>query len=498
MLGATMIGSAHVALLPSIIKGVKAAEQETRPNIVMLMTDDQTLADMEVMPKTRHLIGDAGVTFSNAFVSYSLCCPSRATYFTGQYAHNHGVLYNHPPNGGYGALRDKNTTFPVALQRAGYYTTHMGKYLNGVGGSAHAIPPGWNDFRGAVDPTTYNYYGYKLNFNGTIHTYPREEKYYRTDYFARMATDVIRRDAHTGHPFFLNVAFLAPHSAGPQEESGKQPASVGRGIMDNRLAVPPRRYRDAASESPYSLMLHDALDTHDPSFNEADMSDKPRFLQHDPNFRALTLKDMSEIEARTIDRQETLLAVDDAVQRIINTLRTTGVLHRTVVIFTSDNGFFAGEHRIRAGKYFVYDPSVRVPLLMRGPGIAHGVVRTQMVGNIDLAPTILALAHARPLRVMDGRSLVPLLRPDGATIQVHHELLFESGANTEYPAVYHAIRTERYLYVEYSTGDRELYDLKKDPYELQSRQNDPALRTERESLQRHLRALLTCSGATCR
>jgi arylsulfatase A-like enzyme len=308
--------------------------------------------------------------------------------------------------------------------------------------------------------------------------------------FTDIATSVIRRETRAHHPFFLNVAFLAPHSAGPQEEApGPQPAGIGRGEMDNRLAVPPARYR--------SIFRRLSI-VRGPAFNEADVSDKPGFLQHGKFFQPMTAQDEADIDARYQARVGSLMAVDDAVARIVATLKDTGALQNTVIMFTSDNGFFYGEHRIRGGKYFVYDPATRVPLLMRGPGIARGAVRTQMVSNIDLAPTILALAHARPLRLPDGRSLTPLLGPHGDQVTWDRALLFASGANNEYPAVYSAIRTDRYLYVEYSTGDRELYDLVHDPDELQSLHRDPALKTVREQLARHLAALRTCRGDTCR
>lgn len=463
-----------------------------RPNFVMLMTDDQTLADLQFMPKTLGLIGAAGVTFTQSFVSYPMCCPSRATYFTGQYAHNHGVLYNKGPHGGYHAFAHADTSFPAALQRAGYHTIHIGKFLNGFGSRALRAPAGWNEFYGALDPTTYNYYGFDLDENGKRRTYPPTEHNYRTDVYARLASRIIRRVARSHRPFFLNVAFLAPHSAGLGEEAlGPTPAKVMRSMLDSRLAVPPRRYRGRLNSLPLP---------HPASFDEPALAKEPRFMRRGvwrSFFRRFRPADITDITRRYHARLESLLAVDDAVKRIITTLKRTGVLNHTVVMFTSDNGFFNGEHRIRAGKYFVYDPATHVPLLIRGPGIAMGVSRSELVGNIDLAPTILALAHARPLRVMDGRSLVPLLGADISGASWQRALLLESGPNPDYPAVYHAIRTDHYLYVEYNTGDRELYDLETDPNELNNVQDDPAYATIRAQLAQQLARLETCWGASC-
>jgi N-acetylglucosamine-6-sulfatase len=477
---------------PGLSAAAGLAVGDRRPNFVMLMTDDQTVTDMGVMRKARRLIGAAGVSFTRSFVSYPLCCPSRASYFTGQYAHNHGVLYNKGPHGGYHAFTHPETSFPAVLQRAGYTTIHIGKYLNGFGSRTLRAPAGWNDFRGAVDPTTYNYYGFRLDENGKLRTYLPTERNYRTDVYGRMASGIIRRLARSHRPIFLNVAFLAPHSAGSQEEAlGPTPAAVMRNMLDNRLAVPPRRYRGRLRDLPLP---------HPASFNRLGVGKRPAFMRRGPwrsFFRHFTAADIRDITRRYHARLESLLAVDDAVQKIVTTLRETGLLKNTVIMFTSDNGFFNGEHRIRAGKYFVYDPATRVPLLMRGPGIAKGVTRSDMVANIDLAPTILALAHTKPLRTMDGRSLVPLLGSGSPGIRWRRDLLLETGPNTEYPATYYAIRTNRYLYVEYNTGDRELYDLGTDPDELNNRVDDPAYASIRAQLAHRLARLETCRGVSC-
>lgn len=473
------------------LRGSAASSIPPRPNIVVLMTDDQTVESMRFLPRVQSLIADRGITFANSFVSYPMCCPSRATYLTGQYAHNHGVLFNTPPTGGYQMFKHQNTTFPVALQRAGYRTIHLGKYLNGYGGGSGPIlvPPGWNDFRGLIGSWAYNYYGFRMNVNGTIRRFPGTERYYQTDVLTRMAVSVIRREARRGGPFFMNVGFLAPHSAGTKDETdmGPEPAPIARGMLSNRLAVPPRRYRGT---------LHDIPLPRPASFDESNISDKPRFFRQLTFFRRFTAADIADITARYHAQIESLLAIDDAVARIAGALQQTRLLDHTVIIFTSDNGFFNGEHRIRAGKYFVYEPSVRVPLLIRGPGIPAGATRTQDVANVDLAPTILDLAHARPLRVMDGLSLLPLLAHP-----LRHwraALLLESGPNRVFPATYAAVRTPRYLYVEYNTGDHELYDLRRDPYELTNRYGDPTMRAVRARLHRLLDRLRVCKGRACR
>src|ERR687883_2117598 len=211
------------------------AAAKPRPNILVFETDDQTLAEMSVLPNVRRLIGDQGVTFDANVDSFSLCCPSRATLLTGQYSHNNGVRGNTAPQGGYYKL-DSTNTLAVWLQKAGYYTAHVGKYLNQYGTrDPREIPPGWTDWHGSVDPSTYRYYGYTLNENGTLHTYcaTPQPSCYQTDVYRDKAVDIIR--ARAGGPaWFMWVAFLANHSGGPREPGDPQLGTP----------VPAPRYKD--------------------------------------------------------------------------------------------------------------------------------------------------------------------------------------------------------------------------------------------------------------
>lgn len=368
----------------------RASASPQRPNVVVLMTDDQTVESVRVMPNVRRLLVDRGTYFENSFVSFSLCCPSRATFLTGQYAHNHGVLSNQPPFGGYGAL-DGSSTLPVWLERAGYSTILLGKYLNGYGKrNPTEIPPGWTEWHGSVDPSTYNYFRYTLNENGTLVKYGADAASYKTDVYADKAVDIVRRRAAADRPFFLWVAFLAPHSGGPR--SADRPP-------DTALPAPRHRGRFASEPLPRP-----------PSFNEADVTDKPGGIRIRPRLDAGAV---AVVRKRYQLRLESLLAVDDAVGRIVHELDRSGELDNTLIIFTSDNGFLQGEHRIPLGKVSVYEPSTRVPLIMRGPGIRPGIRLRQPVANIDLAPTIVEAAGARAGLRMDGESLWPILRDPG-------------------------------------------------------------------------------------
>ena len=477
-----LVSATAVALVAGGILGTRDsggaahAAAAQKPNIVVLETDDQTLAEMEVLPNVRRLIGDAGVTFDNNFDSFSLCCPSRATFLTGQYSHNNGVRGNALPDGGFEKL-DSTNTLPVWLQRAGYYTVHLGKYLNGYGRrNPLEIPPGWNEWRGAVDPSTYRYYGYTLNENGVLTTYCAlpEPSCYQTDVYRDKANEIIRRRAPEG-PLFMWVAFLANHSGGPREPGDPRNFST---------PDPAPRHRDALAGTPLPQP---------PNFNEADVSDKPLVIRRRP---LITRGQLAAIQENWQQRRETLMAVDEAVVSIIETLRATGELDNTLVIFTSDNGFFHGEHRIRNGKVLLYEESIHLPLLMRWTGnrsLPRGVHRTQLTTNVDDAETILAAAGARAGRVVDGVSLLPLWRDGGR--EIGRDLLVDN-----MPGVIHfdAIRSRNFMYAEHLNGDRELYDLRNDPFELQSQHANPAYNAVKAALAARLHNLVTCSGATCR
>jgi N-acetylglucosamine-6-sulfatase len=445
-----------------------------RPNIVLIDTDDQTQASLRFMPNVKRLLADQGVTFDNSFVSYSLCCPSRATVLTGQYAHNHGVLGNAPPNGGYHKL-DHSNTLAVWLQRAGYRTILIGKYLNGYGKpNPTEVPPGWSEWYGL---TKLTFLGGTINENGRLVKLPNDESGYQTDVLARIAEDSIRRNARGTAPFFLWLTPHVPHNGGPADPD--DPAGTG-------TTRPPARYRDRFASEPLPMP---------PSFNEADVSDKPADIRSRPLLSAQKIAGIQEAYQQALEAN---LGVDDMVKGVVDTLRSTGELDNTLIAFTSDNGFFYGEHRVPAGKVLLYEPSIRVPLVVRGPGIPHGVHRKQIAANVDLAPTFVQLSKAKAGRKMDGRSLVPLFR--SASAGVSRDLLLEDGepGGKNSPRKYVAVRTPRYLYAEYANGDRELYDLQTDPNELNSRAADPALASVRDRLARVLARLRTCAGANCR
>lgn len=460
-----------ILLIPFLAVLSPAAAAPERPNVLLILTDDQTLESMRVMEKTLHLLGEEGTTFENSFVSYPMCCPSRATGLTGQYAHNHGVMGNKSPEGGYHRLDSKNT-LPVWLRAAGYQTAHVGKYLNGYTGPK--VPPGWSRWFGLSDPTTYQMYGYLVIDNGKRVRYGESEADYQTDVLAAKAEAILRDFARdkSHRPFFLSVAPLAPHTE-RSDEAGK--------------GTPPRpapRHQGRFADEPMPEKA---------SFDEADVSDKPGHIQRFPRLSpAKKAAVLSSYRARLAS----LLAADDLVERLVTALEETGQLDNTVIIFTSDNGFLLGEHRVPDGKLLPYEESIRVPLIVRGGGFPAGATALQPVANIDLAPTILELTGAKPRRTMDGRSLLPLaLDP---SLGRDRDLLLEGFSRNSARPSYEAIRTPGWLWVEYRNGARELYDLEADPLQLRNRQGDPALAAVQADLARRLAKLRTCAGATCR
>jgi N-acetylglucosamine-6-sulfatase len=463
-------GSARPA---TIAMAGEAGSDQERPNVVVIMTDDQTASSVSVMGQVQSLLAAKGLTFRNSFASFPLCCPSRATFLTGQYAHNHGVLDNVAPYGGFAKL-DSSNTLPVWLQGAGYYTAHIGKYLNGYEAQPQTIPPGWTEWRGST--RTYTFYGYQLNEGGALVDYGSAATDYQTDVYMAKAVELIRQRAPLDTPFFLSLAPLAPHGGGPNPTS-PQPPSDCRGT-----AKPAPRHANSFDAEPLPQS---------PSFGEADVSDKPSFIQ---SREPPTAADVADITREYRCRLESLLAVDEGVAAVVGALRDAGELDDTYLIFTSDNGFFHGEHRIKTGKLQLYEESIRVPLIIRGPEIPKGRATSELAVNADLAPTILDAADAEAGRVMDGRSLLPIAADPAR--ERGREVLLETG--TARAEDYSAIRTQRYVYAEHTTGERELYDLELDPYQLQSLHADPAYADVARRLAGRLAALRTCAGGRCR
>ena len=474
--------AAFVAAIGTLNAGgdAAAAGPGDPPNVVLIFTDDQDAASLKVMKGVKRKLGNRGATFKNAFAVYPLCCPSRATLLTGQYPHNHGVLDNGGPEGGVHAF-DESVTLATALEEAGYRTGYIGKYLNGYPPLARedpeaAIPPGWNRWFGMVDAGQYEW---SINANGSLRKFGREPRDYQTDVLRKLGADFIRqRSGRNKPPFFLMLGTNAPHG------------EKGRKFAD-RNPRPAKRHVGTFE----SLRVPDV-----PSFNEADVSDKPPFLRV-PRIKG---KGRRELRDRYRGRLESLLSVDEMVTGLLAELRRRKELRNTLFIFTSDNGFLLGEHRLER-KRLLYEESAQVPLVMRGPGVNRGANRKQLVGNIDLAPTIYDATGVNPPNSLepDGVSLLNVVDDPGAF--VNRDLLLENFHIGSNDGVGKAIRTPEAILIEQrvdGTAHHELYDLDPDssgydPYELENQYENPKYSGLRADLEDRLDEVRNCEGNQC-
>jgi N-acetylglucosamine-6-sulfatase len=405
------------------------SDPDPRPNILIIMSDDQRYDLMEYMPLTRSLIFDQGITFDHAYVTTPQCCPSRSSILTGKYAHNHGVLTNTMPL--------NKPTLVQSLHENGYYTGLVGKYLNSYPKASNDDGPlpefdSWV----ALDsgPHDARYFDPVLS----VSTGWLEHEGYMTYILRDYALDFLDQAAEQDKPFFLMFTPYAPHL--PAE-----PAPEDTGLFPN-----PSPYRP-------------------PSFNEEDVSDKPAWLADMPLMPEAKIED---VDMRYWQQARTLAALDRSIETIMQKLEEKDMLDNTIVIYLSDNGHASGEHRVGGGKMYVYEELIHVPLAIRYPPlITTSRIDSTLVANIDLAPTLYELAGIPIPADVDGLSLLPLLR--GQTLE-RDKLIIEAWPkpNRDSPP-YLAVRTERYLYVE-TEGDRfELYDMDKDPFQLENQIDNP-------------------------
>jgi N-acetylglucosamine-6-sulfatase len=484
-------------------------------NVIFILTDDMTSSELAGMPNVMSEIAGQGTSFNRAYVSFPLCCPSRATMMSGQYMHNHGVRGNFPPQGGWPKFQPhESNDLPVWLHGAGYHNVHIGKYMNGypTANGILPVPLGWDEWYGKVseDALYFNYQLIEKTLPGgtpRITFYGDQPLDYQTDVFGDRAVDFVKDHPVSQEPFLLDLWFNSPH--GPFDPA------------------PRDLFRLAGAPLPRL-----------PAFNEKDITDKPRWFQRQAR-RRLSGAQIKLIDNERRRAQEQLLSVDESVGELIQALRGEGILDDTYIIFSSDNGFFRGEHRITSGKYLPYDPSSRVPLLIRGPGIPAGGVSHELVWNGDITQTILQIARGSDDPALDGRSLLSFA--DNPELRSTRPILLEGdtgaggtevesaqtsaararearvgvlgkrgvrnleqepnaikSATTEGAPAYRSIRTDRYEYTVYANGQTELYDMWRDPAQLRSLARDPRYRYVRKWLYNALIPLSSCVGASCR
>jgi N-acetylglucosamine-6-sulfatase len=542
-----LLASLVFVTLPRADAAQQSAAQ--RPSFVVIQVDDATLDQLyatfspggipiQAMPNTLSLIAGRGITFNRYYVPYPLCCPARVSTLTGRYAHNHNVRGNVPPNGGFTGFKARQAyshNLAPWLQTAGYRTIHIGKFLNGYGDEpfdeGKDVPPGWNAWHSVLRADTHHYfYGYTLNDNGVLDgpfgdpgswetreygerddfgcpTAPLNGKpcFYETDIFNRIAWEEITGTSPE-QPFYLQLDYTSPHGDF-RRPAGPEPAT---------------RHYNLFSGAPYPHSRSEG-------FNEGSVNDKPRFIREAPY---LSLQEIRTYRVYYQKALESLRSVDEGVKLVHDALGTLGRLRNTYIIFTSDNGFFFGEHRLTGGKFIAYEPATHLPLLIRGPGIKPGTATGELAANIDIAPTILELAGAAADKSIDGRSLVPYMRDPA--LRTRRPILFESFVETNDveangqpgaapaerpgtaaraanasgrggatasivapPKDYVGIRLGPYKYIEWPSGEKELYDINKDPNELNNLVRVTNLSPIRAFLHAQLTELADCVGRAC-
>lgn len=464
--------------------GKKPPKQLETPNVVMITTDDQSPRTVipEAMPNLFTKLQPRGTTFTDYVVTTPLCCPSRATLLTGQYGHNNGVLRNFYPD-----LKQQQNVLPSWLQRAGYTTAHVGKFLNSYeanSGGAAAVAPGWDLWFTQLEKRRY--YNWKASKNGKTKHYDYSDKDHVTNVTSGFATRWTNRLARKREPFYMQVDYYAPHTSTGRDTrcaSGPVPEPQDEHLFDTYVMPQP------------------------PNYNEPGIDDKPQEVKDRP---PLTAEDTLNIERRFRCTLEANYGVDRGIGEIMDTLKKNKELDDTVIIYTSDNGFFFGEHRIAKGKPDPYEENIRMPYTMYVPpkfrDRSELVTSTnQPVANIDVAPTILELADADPCRtkrlcrVMDGRSLMPLVDGTGGWPNPR-------GIGLElYDCDYRGVRYDRQVFFQYSREtdygcdptDTEYYDLDLDPYQLGNLSN-AGLGAEYEAAENELRQMMLdlsdCAG----
>jgi N-acetylglucosamine-6-sulfatase len=448
-----------------------SAQAPQRPNIVFVYTDDQDTETFrrEVMPKTFRNLVDQGVTFENMITSTALCCPTRVTYLRGQYSHNHRVFSNYYPSGGYQKFRQmgyRSRQLPVWLKGSGYATAHVGRVMNGYSDFLPEIPRGWDTWVALAKEWGRQWY--QINDNGKLYTKARAAEQ-DVDQLSRKAVGFVKSRAPSEKPFYLQVSTFQPH-------------------------LPyfyPKRYADkyASEEAPKP-----------PSFNEANVSDKPSHIQKRSRLSGDQIAQLNEDYRK---RLRGLRGVDDLISDLVVALKKAGEFQNTVFIFSSDNGYELGTRRATEGKIDPYEESINIPLVMRGPGIRKGMVQKRLASTNDIVPTIMDFAGAKEKPFFDGRSLKPLVdsKPTSTwrtAVGIEYLPTIDEGDIGYIP--FYGVRTaggEKYVYYP-STGEKEYYNLNSDPYELRNEASKPANADRVAALAEKARQIRSCSGSSCR
>ncbi len=497
----------------------------SRPNVLWILVDDMRDDELRYMPRTKRLLVDQGVRFRNSFAPYPWCCPARASLLTGQYSHNHGVLSIRDP-WGFHAF-DDSSTLATWLREAGYNTVYLGKYLNGYGfmpppgktsgGSTDYRPPGWTRWHATADglPLDHPKFGETyLYFDTTLSNdsngYIALEGRFQTTAYAGITERLIKEYAPKPKPFFLVASYTAPHFGYEEQPGDPQIPLPGGG---SRPLVVPANPDWVRGKFDRQITAAPGADWADP-----DPSDEPEYLR---SRQPLSAPIKQAVLQLTRKRAESLEVLDRSVARTVRALRRADVLDETMIVFHSDNGYFLGEQKLRQGKLFPNEVSIRVPTFVRGPGVPRGEVRDDPVTSLDFAPTIAELAGAEPGVVVDGDSVLDSLVQDRGW---GRGILLNTGPHNEpgtpFPGVRETdisgrpldsagagprderwligVRTPRWAYWELATGEKELYDVIRDPRQYDNLAGEPRHARTQAQLHRLLERLRDCQGPPCR
>lgn len=441
-----------VSAVVAIAEPVRAAEAATPdrpPSILLIITDDQRWDTLDVMRTVQGRLARRGITFTNGYTTNPSCCPSRASLLTGLYSHNTGVWSNKGPYGGFDDF-DDTSTLATWLDDAGYRTGLFGKYLNGYSWRSRYVPPGWDTWFAKGG----GYYDYRVveaeDGDLSVTTYGDDPSDYSTRVLTRR-TRAFLSSTPVETPFFAVLAYSAPH----------RPATPDVRDLDT--------FRDLRPYRP-------------PSFDERDLSDKPSYITR---LQPLTPSEERAVDAFRRDQLRALLSVDRGIDRLLSTLRSLGRLTDTMVVLTSDHGYQWGEHRW-VGKGYPYEESIRVPLVVRYDPLVGdpGGHSSRLVLGIDLAPTVAEIAGI-PIPPVDGASFASLLVDPRAAFR--HAFIVEHRDNHTRHPTFCALRLRgrwsfvRY-YVDEAVTEIELYDLRRDPYQLLNVARDRRYEDERTML----------------
>jgi arylsulfatase A-like enzyme len=525
-------------IVAAVMLPAAASAKNPNPNVLVVMTDDMSYDNLQFMPKTSSFFKKNGTSFTKNYVTYPLCCPARTTFLTGQLTHNHGVDSVFSPDNFIG-WKTKDNQMASWLQSGGYRTGVSGKYLNGYGELDQLeVPKGWDDWQVSIDETTIDAFNVRYNRNGKLVEYGDPDWIARTHAFSEVVGQQLILDypglvsnlfgffMSRPKPWTFGTTVDENYTTSVEAETARQFMAAGAKSKKPwfQYYTPPSQHREDIAEqanagqdiginprvpSKYIPRVENLKLPRTKAFAEKDMSDKRKVLQEpttpNTNGAACVVKQcISKLTHYYQGRAGASMALDDEIGKMIDELKASGQLSKTLIIFTSDNGWLMGQHNINGNKYLPYEESIHVPLMMAGPGVPKGKTNNALVANVDLSPTIVAATGAKARRTTDGMSLFKVMKDPskGRTavpLEATRKLFVKPGAfpNPE-DTPYYGVRTKDWMYAKYlETGDQELYDMVRDPAQMNNLAKKPGYAKQLAAMAKLALQLKTCKGKAC-